>query len=96
MDPIPIEDLALLEVLQRVDQCQPMQSGDTEIRQRLVESGLVEEVGDRVQLTAAGVEMAKSLQHRVAADAQAAKVVEKRKANGSTHADPAGEYGREA
>lgn len=96
MDPISIEDLALLEVLQRVDQCQPMQSGDTEIRQRLVESGLVEEVDDRPQLTAAGIEMAKSLQHRVAADTQAAKVVEKRKANGSTHADPSREQVRGA
>jgi predicted methyltransferase len=96
MDPIPLEDLALLEVLQRVDQCLPMQSGDTEIRQRLVESGLVEEVDDRAQLTAAGIEMAKSLQHRVAADAQAAKVVEKRKGNGASHAGPGDDQLREA
>ncbi len=87
MDPIPLEDLALLEVLQRVDQCQPMQSGDTEIRQRLIESGLVEEVDDRPQLTAAGIEMTKSLQHRVAADAQAAKVINQRELNGGFRED---------
>ncbi len=82
MEPISIEELALLEVLQRVDQCMPMQSGDTEIRSRLLESGLVEEDDEsRARLTTAGIEMAKSLQHRVAADAQAAKIVEERGAN---------------
>lgn len=80
MDPISLEDLALLEVLQRVDQSMPLQSGDTEIRQRLVDSGLAEDDGnDFIRLTTAGIELCKSLQHRVAADAQAAKVMEKRK-----------------
>ncbi len=79
MDSISIEELALLEVLQRVDQCMPMQSGDTEIRTRLIESGLVEEDDENgARLTTAGIEMTKSLQHRVAADAQAAKIVEER------------------
>jgi hypothetical protein len=31
-----------------------------------------------MQLTAAGIEMCKSLQHRVAADAQAEKILQKR------------------
>ncbi|WP_417473003.1 hypothetical protein [Luteimonas mephitis] len=83
MDPIAIEDLALLEVLQRVDQCLPMDSGDTKIQQRLIDSGLVTLDTDPPQLTTAGIELCKSLQHRVAADAQAAKIIEKREATGS-------------
>ena len=75
MEPISLEDLALLEVLQKVDQHVQLHSGDSEIRQRLLESGLVEEIDDDgVQLSAAGIELCKSLQHRVAADAEAAKI----------------------
>lgn len=85
MEPIAIEDLALLEVLQRVDQCVPMHSGDTEICQRLIDSGLAREEGDLTRLTPAGVEMCKSLQHRVAADAQVARQEQQRKANGASH-----------
>lgn len=84
MDPIALEDLALLEVLQRIDQTIPLESGHSEIRHRMVESGLVTEQGEGPQLTAAGIEMCKSLQHRVAADTQAAKIVEQRQAD----ADP--------
>jgi hypothetical protein len=80
MDPIALEDLALLEVLQRIDQCLPLESGDTQIKLRLVESGLLTADSDPWQLTSAGVELCKSLQHRVAADAQAAKIVEQRQA----------------
>jgi hypothetical protein len=84
MDPIPLEDLALLEVLQRIDQAAPLTSGDTEIRQRLVDSGLVDDREEPPRLTSAGVELCKSLQHRVAADAQAARIVEMREAAETT------------
>jgi hypothetical protein len=87
MDPIPLEDLALLEVLQRIDQAAPLTSGDTEIRQRLVDSGLVEDDGGLPRLTSAGVELCKSLQHRVAADAQAARIVEAREAEAAANRD---------
>lgn len=80
MDPIALEDLALLEVLQRVDQCLPLDSGDTKIHQRLIDSGLVTLDTDPLRLTSAGIELCKSLQHRVAADAQAAKIIEEREA----------------
>ena len=82
MDPIALEDLALLEVLQRVDQCLPLESGDTKIHQRLIDSGLVTIDTDPLQLTSAGVELCKSLQHRVAADTQAAKIIEQREVDG--------------
>ncbi|HEU0307170.1 MAG TPA: hypothetical protein VFR30_09415 [Lysobacter sp.] len=83
MDPISLEDLALLEVLHRIDQRIPLLSEDTDIRKRLVESGLVADDEDDPRLTSAGIEMCKSLQHRVAADAQAAKIRERREAEDS-------------
>ena len=84
MDPIALEDLALLEVLQRIDQCLPLESGDTRIHQRLIDSGLVTVDEEPLQLTSAGIELCKSLQHRVAADAQAAKIIEQREVQGET------------
>jgi hypothetical protein len=78
MDPISIEDLALLEVLQRVDQHVVLSDADSAIRQRMIEGGLVSEGEFGLELSSAGIELCKSLQHRVAADAQAAKIVQQR------------------
>ncbi|WP_159016109.1 hypothetical protein [Cognatiluteimonas profundi] len=78
MDPISLEDLALLEVLQRVDQHVLLTDSDSAIRQRMVESGLISEGDYGLELTTAGIELCKSLQHRVAADAQAARIVQQR------------------
>ena len=96
MDPIPLEDLALLEVLQRIDQCLPLESGDTRIHQRLVDSGLVTVDSDPLRLTSAGIELCKSLQHRVAADTQATKILEKREAEGASAEDGIGAAGNGA
>ena len=78
MEPISLEDLALLEVLQRVDQHVVLTENDNAMRQRLLDSGLVDEDEYGLALTAAGIELCKSLQHRVAADAQAAKILQQR------------------
>ena len=78
MDPISLEDLALLEILQRVDQHIVLTDNDNAMRQRMIESGLIEEDEFGVSLTPAGIELCKSLQHRVAADQQAAKIVQQR------------------
>jgi len=88
MDPISLEDLALLEVLKRVDQHIALTEGDSAIRVRMVDSGLVEsdERGE-LSLTAAGIEMCKSLQHRVAADKQVERILKQRE-NGDS--DPVG------
>jgi hypothetical protein len=80
MDAISLEDLALLDVLNRIDQGVELVHGDTAIRQRMVESGLIEDDADGLRLTPAGIELCKSLQHRVAADAQAQKVLQQRAA----------------
>jgi hypothetical protein len=85
MDPISLEDLALLEVLIRVDQRVVLTEGDSAIRQRMVESGLLTESDSGLELTAADIELCKSLQHRIAADTQAAKIVQQRE-NGAAEA----------
>jgi hypothetical protein len=78
MDPISLEDLALLEVLHSIDQGIELNAGQSEVRQRLVESGLAVDADEGIKLTSAGIELCKSLQHRVAADTQAAKVLQQR------------------
>ncbi|HNV80047.1 MAG TPA: hypothetical protein PKH66_11445 [Thermomonas sp.] len=80
MDAISLEDLALLDVLNRIDQGVELVHGDSVIRQRMVESGLIEDDADGLRLTTAGIELCKSLQHRVAADAQAEKILQQRAA----------------
>ena len=81
MDAISLEDLALLDVLHRIDQGVELVHGDSVIRQRMVESGLIEDDADGLRLTPAGIELCKSLQHRVAADTQVEKVLQKRAAD---------------
>ncbi len=78
---ISLEDLALLDVLQRVSQQSALTDGDSVVRDRMIESGLVVEAEEGLALTSAGVEMCKSLQHRVAADAQVAKILEQRESS---------------
>jgi len=85
MEPISLEDLALLEVLKRISQHAALTDDDSVVRDRMIESGLVVERDEGLTLTSAGVEMCKSLQHRVAADAQVAKILKKRE-NGDVEA----------
>lgn len=80
MDPIPLEDLALLDTLRRIDAAMPLE-GSSDLLPRLIENGLVTQDTEWPRLTNAGVELCKSLQHRVAADAQAEKIL-KRRADG--------------
>jgi hypothetical protein len=65
-------------VLQSIDQGVELNAGASEVRQRMVESGLAVENEEGIKLTSAGIELCKSLQHRVAADTQAAKVLQQR------------------
>ncbi len=79
MEPIPLEELALLEVLRRIDSGAELVDGDDAIRTRLLDGALATEVGGTIALTRAGIELCKSLQHRVAADAQAARLLQERR-----------------
>jgi hypothetical protein len=67
-----------LEVLHSIDQGVELNAGQSEVRQRMVESGLAVDNEEGIKLTSAGIELCKSLQHRVAADTQAAKVLQQR------------------
>jgi hypothetical protein len=78
MDPISLEDLALLEVLHSIDQGVELNAGQSEVRTRMVESGLAVDDQEGIRLTSAGIELCKSLQHRIAADTQAAKILQQR------------------
>ena len=89
MEPISLEDLALLDVLKRIDQHLELTHGDTEIRKRLVDGGLIEDDEEGVRLTRAGIELCKSLQHRVAVDTQVEKVLKERAATDSGAVIPA-------
>ena len=87
MEEISLEDLALLDVLKRIDQEVELVQGDTVIRKRMMEDGLIDDDADGLRLTTAGIELCKSLQHRVAADAQVEKVMQKRAVTGSAASD---------
>jgi len=80
MDPIPLEDLALMDVLHRIFHGEESAPVEPEMRRRLIDSALIEEDGDALRLTDAGVAMCKSLQHRVEADKRAGKILDKRDA----------------
>ena len=87
MDPISLEDLALLEVLHSIDQCIALTVGQSEVRQRMIESGLAVDDVDGIMLTSAGIELCKSLQHRIAADTQAAKILQQREGDDAAAPD---------
>ena len=78
MDPTTLEELGLLDVLHRIDQGQPPDPHSKALRDRLVDAGLAELDGNDLRLTEAGVERCKGLRHRVAADAEAALVLQER------------------
>ncbi|MGH8083166.1 MAG: hypothetical protein ACREP7_21485 [Lysobacter sp.] len=80
MDPISLEDLALLDVLQRIDQGHGPGRHAQALRERLIDAALAHagDDGETLALTDAGVERCKSLRHRVAADAEAAQVLKER------------------
>ena len=84
MDPISLEELALLDVLQWIDLGQPLTRHSQALRDRLVAAALVEPglivpgEENSLRLTDAGVERCKSLRHRVAADTEALLVIRDR------------------
>ena len=84
MEPMSLEDLALLEILQRIDQHVVLTDNDNAMRQRMLDGALVDEGDCGWALTSAGLELCKSLQHRLAADQQAAKIAQQREKGATT------------
>jgi hypothetical protein len=78
VDPISLEDLALLDVLERIDQSLEHGPNAKPLLDRLVEVGLAEDSDGALRLTDAGIERCKSLHHRVKADAEAELVLQER------------------
>lgn len=78
MDPISLEDLALLDILQQINLSNDATLVEAEMKKRLMESALVEEGEHGLALSHAGIALCKSLQHRVAADKIAEKIIEER------------------
>lgn len=86
MDPISLEELALLDVLERIDQHLEHGPNAKPLLGRLVDVGLVEKVEGAMVLTDAGIERCKSLHHRVKADAEAELVLMEREKSGESAA----------
>lgn len=89
MDPISLEELALLDVLERIDQSLEHGPNAAQLLERLVEVGLAEMDEGTMRLTDAGIERCKSLHHRVAADTEAVLVILEREKSGESKATPA-------
>ena len=69
------QKLDLLECLLRIDMRLALDPRADAMLERLIESGLVDTLGEENTLTLAGIERCQSLQHRVAGDKEAAKVL---------------------
>lgn len=78
MDPISIEELGLLDVLHRIDEGHAPGERSRTLRERLLEDGLVDEEGESLRLTQAGIERCKALKHRAMADLEAKLVLKER------------------
>lgn len=88
MDPMSLEDLALLDVLDRIDQHVEPAPNSTALRQRLIDTGLVLDQDGKIRLSDAGIERCKSLHHRVISDAEAAALLAERE-EGSAESEAA-------
>jgi hypothetical protein len=72
------DDLDLLECLLRIDLGQALDARAQGLLTRIVDGGLADRSAAGLSLTHAGVQRCKSLQHRVASDREAARVLEER------------------
>ena len=86
MDSMSLEDLALLDVLDRIDQHIEPAPNSGALRQRLIETGLVVDEDGIIKLSDAGIERCKSLHHRVISDAEAAALLAERDEKNSEQA----------
>ena len=73
LEMLSIEDVALLEVLQKVEDQVVLTDEDSVCRQIMLDRGLVTDGEFGLQLTEPGVLLCKSLLHRVAAAREVAK-----------------------
>ncbi|HWS79000.1 MAG TPA: hypothetical protein VN205_11580 [Thermomonas sp.] len=75
VDNIRQNEIDLLECLLRIDLREAQDPRAGAMCSRLVEAGLVDDTERGLRLTMAGIERSQSLQHRLASDREAAKVL---------------------
>jgi hypothetical protein len=78
VEDIGAEDLDLLECLLRIDLHQPLDARAHGLAARIVAAGLADHGDAGLTLTHAGVQRCKSLQHRLASDQEAMRVLQER------------------
>jgi hypothetical protein len=78
VEPISRDQLDLFECLVRIDRGELLDARAHALLERLVEGGLVDRDGSTLTLTAAGVERCRALQHRIASDKEAARILAER------------------
>ncbi|RZA13981.1 MAG: hypothetical protein EOP93_19375 [Lysobacteraceae bacterium] len=69
------QEIDLLECLVRIDLGQALDARAAGLCGRLIEGGLVRHSDEGLALTPAGIERCRSLQHRIAGDKEAARVL---------------------
>ena len=75
VDAMHQDEIDLLECLLRIDMREALDPRAGHMRTRLIDAGLVDETERGLRLTLAGIERTQSLQHRLASDREAAKVL---------------------
>ena len=78
VESISRDQLDIFECLIRIDRREPLDGRAGALLERLIDGGLVDRSGTTLSLTAAGVERCRSLQHRLASDKEAARVLVER------------------
>ena len=72
------QQIDLLECLIRIDRGEALDGRAKALKGRLVEAGLADETDGVLRLTPAGIERCRSLQHRIASDREAARILAER------------------
>ena len=75
VDHVNQQEIDLLECLLRIDQREALDPRSVSLCERLVEAGLVDRTDNGLRLTPAGIARGQSLQHHMASDREAAKVL---------------------
>jgi hypothetical protein len=81
VDTASLEELSLLECLSAIAHGEELAQRSYALRDRLIETGLAVQGADGVSLTPAGIERCRSLQHRVASDREAQKMLDGQQAS---------------
>lgn len=75
VDSVTQDEIDLLECLVRIDQRELPDPRAAALCERLIEAGLVDNTPRGLRLTAAGIARCQSIQHHMASDREAAKIL---------------------